>query len=132
MNCLAPLRPADDDEGGVGVAEEEEAAEVAGAPERAVEVLEDEDSAAEEELHPAEEARAARPARDPGAPTAAMVAAHAATHLPYRSWCQDCVQGRRDNVGHKHVGTDALESRRCASTTPSCGVTERRRSSLCL
>ena len=69
---------------------------------------EDEDGA-DEELHPAEEARVARPARDPGAPTAAMVAAHAATHLPHRSWCQDCVQGRRDNVAHKHVGADALE-----------------------
>ena len=108
MSCLAPLRPADDDEGGVGVAEEEGAAEVAGAPARAVAVLEDEDGA-EEELHPAEEARAARPARDPGAPTAAMVAAHTATHLPYRSWCQDCVKGRSDNVAHKQVGTGTLE-----------------------
>jgi hypothetical protein len=38
-----------------------------------------------------------------------MVAAHAATHLPYRSWCQDCVEGRRDNLAHKHIGADALE-----------------------
>ena len=104
MSCLAPLRPADDDEE-EGVAGG--AAGEGGAP-RAVEELEVEDSVVEE-MHPAEEARAARPARDPGAPTAAMVAAHAATHLPYRSWCQDCVKGRRDNVAHKHVGADALE-----------------------
>jgi hypothetical protein len=38
-----------------------------------------------------------------------MIAAHAATHLPYRSWCPDCVQGRRDNVAHRTVGADALE-----------------------
>ena len=104
MSCLAPLRPADDDEE-EGVAGG--AAGEGGAP-RAVEELEVEDSVVEE-MHPAEEARAARPARDPGAPTAAMVAAHAATHLPYRSWCQDCVKGRRDNVAHKHTGADALE-----------------------
>ena len=45
----------------------------------------DDDAAAADELHPSEEARAARPARDPGAPTAAMIKAYAATHLPYRS-----------------------------------------------
>jgi hypothetical protein len=38
-----------------------------------------------------------------------MVAAHAATHLPYRSWCPDCVQGRRDNVAHTSIGAGALE-----------------------
>ena len=42
----------------------------------------DEAGSVNEELHPAEEARAARPARDPGAPTPAMREAHAATHLP--------------------------------------------------
>ena len=108
---LAPVRPAADDgvpvEGaGGGVAEEAGAAGAAG--ERQVEDLEGGGSE-DEELHPAEEARAARPARDPGAPTAAMIEAHAATHLPYRSWCPDCVQGRRDNVAHKTVGADALE-----------------------
>ena len=38
-----------------------------------------------------------------------MIAAHAATHLPYRSWCPDCVSGRRDNVAHTHVGAEGLE-----------------------
>ena len=50
--------------------------------------------------HPAEEARRARPARDPGAPTQADRDAHAATHLPFRSWCDECVQGRRDAPPH--------------------------------
>jgi hypothetical protein len=50
--------------------------------------------------HPAEEARAARPARDPGAPTQGERDAHAATHLPFRSWCAECVEGRRDAPPH--------------------------------
>ncbi len=54
----------------------------------------------EPEEHPAEEARAARPSRDPGAPTQADRDAHAATHLPFRSWCDACVQGRRDAPPH--------------------------------
>ncbi len=108
---LAPIRPAADvgepvvgADGGV----EAEVDAAAAARARPVEDLEGEGSA-DEELHPAEEARAARPARDPGAPTAAMREAHAATHLPYRSWCPDCVAGRRDNVVHKTIGADALE-----------------------
>jgi hypothetical protein len=54
----------------------------------------------DEPEHPAEEARAARPARDPGAPTQAQRDAHSATHLPFRSWCDECVQGRRDAPPH--------------------------------
>ncbi len=54
----------------------------------------------DEPEHPAEEARAARPSRDPGAPTQAMRDAHASTHLPFRSWCDECVQGRRDAPPH--------------------------------
>jgi hypothetical protein len=56
--------------------------------------------AEDEQEHPAEEARAARPSRDPGAPTQAMRDAHASTHLPFRSWCDECVQGRRDAPPH--------------------------------
>ena len=41
-----------------------------------------------------------RPSRDPGAPTQAERDAHAATHLPFRSWCDECVQGRRDAPPH--------------------------------
>jgi hypothetical protein len=55
---------------------------------------------AQDAEHPAEEARAARPARDPGAPTQAERDAHATTHLPFRSWCDECVQGRKDAPPH--------------------------------
>ena len=90
-------------------AEEADAAGARGA--RAVVNLDsaEHDGADAEEPRPAEEERAARPARDPGAPTREMIEAHAATHLPYRSWCPDCVCGRRDNAAHKHVGADVLE-----------------------
>ena len=63
----------------------------------------------DEPEHPAEEARAARPSRDPGAPTQAERDAHAATHLPFRSWCDDCVQGRRDAPPHCRTKREAGE-----------------------
>jgi hypothetical protein len=63
----------------------------------------------DEPEHPAEEARAARPARDPGAPTQAMRDAHAATHLPFRSWCDECVQGRRGAPPHHRTKRGAGE-----------------------
>ncbi len=71
----------------------------------------DADEQAEEEggEHPAEEARLARPARDPGAPTQAMRDAHSATHLPFRSWCAECVQGRRDAPPHHRTKRGAGE-----------------------
>ena len=53
--------------------------------------------------HPAEEARRAKKARDPGAPSRAEVEAHEATHLPFRIWCEVCVAGRRDNPAHLRV-----------------------------
>ena len=71
----------------------------------------DADEQAEDEggEHPAEEARLARPARDPGAPTQAMRDAHSATHLPFRSWCAECVQGRRDAPPHHRTKRGAGE-----------------------
>ena len=41
--------------------------------------------------------------KDPCAPTKAEREAHEATHLPFRSWCEDCVKGRRDNPPHTRV-----------------------------
>ena len=41
--------------------------------------------------------------RDPSVPTAAERAAHEATHLPFRSWCAECVAGRRDNTPHRQI-----------------------------
>ena len=50
-----------------------------------------------------EEALVAKLLRSPTAPTAAERAAHAPHHLPYRSWCDECVAGRRDNPAHRPV-----------------------------
>ena len=40
-------------------------------------------------------------AKDPKLPTAEAVAAHDCTHLPYRSWCKWCVQGRGRGEQHR-------------------------------
>ena len=69
--ALCPIRPLEDD------IEEE----------RVDEEAEDEEG----DEHPAEEARRAKKARDPGAPSRAEVEAHEATHLPFRIWCEVCV-----------------------------------------
>ena len=61
------------------------------------------DSAEANEEEDVEEALVAKPLRSPTAPTAAERAAHAPTHLPYRSWCDECVAGRRDNPAHKPI-----------------------------
>ena len=58
---------------------------------------------ANEEEEDVEEALAATRLRSPIAPTAAERAAHAPTHLPYRSWCVECVAGRRDNPAHRPI-----------------------------
>ena len=43
----------------------------------------------------------AKPMPQPRAPTAAEVAAHNITHLPYRAWCPHCVAARRPNTQHR-------------------------------
>ena len=63
--------------------------------------LRPEANAREEDEEEIEEALAVKPARNPGAPTAAEKEAHEATHLPFRSWCAECVAGRRDNPPHR-------------------------------
>ena len=52
-----------------------------------------------------EEARSAKPLRDPH-PTAAERAIHEATHLPFRSWSAQCVAQRRNNLPHRRVPQD--------------------------
>ena len=48
-----------------------------------------------------EEARKAKPLRDPGAPTQSEIDAHNITHLPYRAWCPACVAGKARDRLHK-------------------------------
>lgn len=50
-----------------------------------------EDPGGEDAAEEPEEAKAAKPMRDPGQPTQAERDAHEATHLPFRIWCADCV-----------------------------------------
>ena len=89
----------------------------------------EEEDDAEEGEHPAEEARRAKKARDPGAPSRAEIEAHEATHLPFRIWCKECVAGRRDNPAHlrvprepggvPEVGFDSCDERRRWTPPPS-------------
>ena len=44
--------------------------------------------------------------QDPGEPTAEERRIHDITHLPYRSWCAECVAGR--GVGFAHTSHEAL------------------------
>ena len=43
----------------------------------------------------------ANPLPQPRVPSAAQVAAHNITHLPYQSWCPHCVASRRPNTHHR-------------------------------
>ena len=55
----------------------------------------------DEEDESGEEARPLITRRDPGCPTAAEREAHEHNHLPFRSWCDECVKGRLDNPPHR-------------------------------
>ena len=48
------------------------------------------------------EVRDVVPLRDPGAPTAEDVEKHNLTHMRFRAWCPDCVNGKaKDRHHHK-------------------------------
>ena len=49
----------------------------------------------------------AQPLPQPKVPTAAQIAAHNITHLPYRSWCPHCVAARRPNTQHRSPSSPA-------------------------
>ena len=52
---------------------------------------------------PVPEANAGRatPMLDPKEPSAAEIAEHTLTHLPYKCWCKYCLAGRRPNAQHR-------------------------------
>ena len=86
---LAPTAPAAD----VQVGDQEEQ----GQEERIAQAAHGgEDGEHTEEVEDGEggDAQQPRAAPDPGRPTAAMVAEHNLTHIPYRSWCECCVRGK--------------------------------------
>ena len=45
-------------------------------------------------------------------PSRAEREAHEATHLPFRSWCEVCVQGRLDNPPHRRLAAEVKEEHR--------------------
>ena len=51
-------------------------------------------------------AREARPLPAPREPTAAQRAKHDITHLPYESWCEDCIMAKRPNKQHRRSHVD--------------------------
>ena len=54
----------------------------------------------EEPLEEEEEARIARTRRKPKEPSLEERRAHRLTHLPYRNWCEVCVEARGRNTPH--------------------------------
>ena len=62
-----------------------------------------------DEAFPWQEARQARKAPNPGAPSLADWEAHQATHLQFRIWCLECVKGRRDNPAHHTVPAEVRD-----------------------
>ena len=57
-----------------------------------------------EEDEEEEEARRAKSVTDPRVPSKTEVDEHNLTHLPFRSWCPWCIQGKARNVFHKRQG----------------------------
>lgn len=61
------------------------------------------------ETQPEEETADLKVGVDPAPPSAADVAEHRVTHMPYRNWCPHCVDGR--GLGEqrgRHVGRELL------------------------
>ena len=50
------------------------------------------------------------PMIEPKVPTAAQIAAHNISHLPYRSWCPHCVAARRPNSHHARSSSEDRKS----------------------
>ena len=47
-------------------------------------------------------------ARDPKLPSAADIAEHELTHIPYRDWCKWCNLGRGRGIPHRQGGDSAV------------------------
>ena len=68
------------------------------------------DENAEEMLEAEEETPAARTLPTPDMPTQSEYDAHRDNgHIPYRSWCDHCVEGRGREAGH-HRGNDKVKT----------------------
>ena len=47
-------------------------------------------------------------ARGPRLPSAADIAEHELTHIPYRDWCKWCNLGRDRGIPHRHGGDSSV------------------------
>ena len=79
----------------------------------------------EEDKEEGDEARASVGKRSPKDPTRKQREDHERMHMPYRSWCEDCVRSRARNAPHhKQAPEDPLEEiircRECIWTTSLC------------
>jgi hypothetical protein len=60
----------------------------------------------ESEVEEEHEAKKPKAVRDPGSPTEEMIKEHDLTHLPYRSWCPQCIQGKAPDDAHRKTDKD--------------------------
>ena len=66
--------------------------------------LEEGEVSVEEESE--EDAPDLKHAKDVGSPSAEQVERHRVTHLPYRSWCNHCNEGRGREAGHSRQNNE--------------------------
>ena len=57
----------------------------------------------EEDIEKCQEVQTPRVAADPGQPTAAARALHDMLHMPFRTWCYDCLQGQGKERYHLRI-----------------------------
>ena len=50
------------------------------------------------------------PCTEPGKPTKKEIEEHAVTHLPFRSWCPQCVMGKAKDDPHRKVEQEVKEA----------------------
>ena len=69
-----------------------------------------------------EEARVARTRRTPKEPSYEERRVHRLTHLPYRNWCEVCVEARGRNAAHLKGSHENYIILMCIWTTVSLGT----------
>ena len=66
-----------------------------------VDEIEDDGPSGEILEAPAEEVDPPRHLPTPFLPSAILIAKHLENHLPYAAWCDQCLEGRGREIGHK-------------------------------
>ena len=63
-----------------------------------------------------DEVMRAKPIKGPYEPTAEEIERHRISHLPYRSWCPECVGGKGHSVAHKQQDNERMATVETRST----------------